>query len=121
VIGKFYKIVSAITLSSLLLLSWTVSSLWARPPSKIILEYDSDKEVLHVELRHVSTNVRDHFIRRLFIYVNDEKYKTISYVKQPHPTILKEDVELSVKEGDIVRVKAVCNETGKKEESLVIP
>ena len=106
----------------LLWLSCFLTSLsWATPPSEIKLEYDQDKKILHMELKHVSSNPRKHYLRRVFIYKNDDDAIERDYTTQTNAQGLIEDVAIDLKGGDKVRVLAVCSKAGRKEETLVIP
>ena len=92
----------------------------AHAPSKIDLTYDADKKVLHLEMTHVSTNLLKHYIRKIIIYKNEEEVQNIYLVKQTTASTVVEDVPLEAKDGDVIRVKAICAEAGYKEESLTI-
>ena len=94
---------------------------FARPPSKIDLNYDAKEKNLHMELAHISENPQKHHIRSLFIYQNDLEIKKLKYNTQTSPSQLIEDVSLDAKSGDVIRVLAICNKAGRKEETLVIP
>ncbi len=100
----------------------TFSSLvFATPPSEIKLEYDQEKKILHMEFKHVSSDPRDHYLRRVFIYKNDVEVVKRQYTKQTNHQKLIDDVPIELRPGDVVRVLAICNEAGRKEETLVIP
>ena len=69
----------------------------------------------------MTSNSRKHFIRRVVIYKNDEEVEKRSYVQQTTAAMLIEDLALEAVTGDVLRVKAVCNEAGRKEIIFVIP
>lgn len=94
---------------------------WARLPSKIAMSYDAQGKNLHLEIEHVTKNPRGHFIRNVVIYKNDVEIKKSLHVQQTSHSSLVEDVALEAVSGDVIRVKARCNEAGYKEETLVIP
>lgn len=94
---------------------------WATPPSNIELEYDATERVLHITLRHVTHNVREHRIRRLIIYKNDEEIKSYYMPSQPSPKGIDKKVSLEAESGDEIRVKAICSEAGIGEATLTIP
>lgn len=93
----------------------------ARPPAEINLSYDTEKKNLHIEARHVTSNSRKHFIRRVVVYKNGEEIEKRFYVQQTTAAMLIEDLALEAVPGDVLRVEAVCNEAGRKETTLVIP
>jgi len=105
-------------LFSLLLLQ---SSAWAHPPAHIGLVYNQEEGNLHIELGHVTKNLRKHYIRKLFICKNDVEVKNFLYVHQATSALLVEDVSLEAVAGDVFRVKAVCRESGYKDATLVVP
>ncbi len=93
----------------------------ARPPTEIILNYDPDMKILHVEARHVTKNPRKHFIRQIVVYRNDVEAEKRLYVQQTTGAMLTEDVAIDAVTDDVLRVEAVCIEAGRKETTLVIP
>ena len=94
---------------------------WARPPSKIILEYDQQKKILHMEFKHVSLDPRKHYLRRVLIYKNDEDFIQKNYSSQTNAQGLIQDLTIDLKPGDVIRVLAICSDAGRKEETLIIP
>jgi len=94
--------------------------LYARPPKEINLEYDKDKKVLLMDIKHISKNPRSHYIRKVIIYLNEEEVGLFRYrVQKAHG--IKVELGLDTKEGDLIRVEAVCNKRGKLEADLLIP
>lgn len=94
---------------------------WANPPSGIDLDYDQEKKVLHIEVQHITKDPRKHYIRRLYIFKNEEEIEDFPFAKQTSTAELIQDVTLDLSPKDVIRVKAVCNQAGTKEETLVIP
>ena len=103
-----------------LFLLLTVFSLQAHPPSSIQLDYDLQKKILHIEIKHISRNPREHRIRRIFIYVNDSEPRELYLSHQTTLASDIEDIELDAKPGDRIRVKAFCSDSGEKEATLVV-
>lgn len=93
---------------------------WARPPSEILLEYFAERQTLHIKIHHTTNNLREHHIRKLLVYKNDEEPRVYYFVTQTNPNWLIQDVPLKAKPGDVIRVKAICREAGYGEETLVI-
>ena len=93
----------------------------ARPPAEMKLTYDAEKKNLHAEIRHVTSNPRKHFIRKLIIYKNGDEIENRFYVQQTTAAMLIEDVSLEAVTGDVIQADAICNEAGRKETTLVIP
>ena len=94
---------------------------WAHPPSSVTLTYNSDEKKLHIEVKHVSQNKRDHVINKLVVYKNDTEANTSKFLKQTSATKLISDISLDAVPGDVLRVKAFCNDAGSREQTLVVP
>ncbi len=114
-IYRWIPIIVAVTLGGM------VNPAAARPPSAVDLSYDTEKKDLHIEVHHVASNPRKHFIRKLSIDKNGQEVDSRSYAKQTTATMLIEDVPLEAVTGDVVRVEAICSEAGRKEATLVVP
>jgi hypothetical protein len=97
------------------------SQAFATPPSDLKLSYDMDKHQLHIEMTHVTTNQRDHHVRKIEIQKDDEPSIPVRFVKQTTSRQLIYDHSIELKSKDTVRVKALCNEAGFAKESLTIP
>ena len=92
---------------------------FATPPAEIRLEYDVEQKVLKVDIDHISHNPHKHFIRKIEIYKNDEEPIIKRFAAQKSEGISVE-VALEAKEQDKIRVKAVCNQAGTLEGTLII-
>ncbi len=104
-----------------LLVSLSFSTLsWAVPPSEIDLSYDVATKTLHIKIIHVTRNVHKHHIRRLEISKNGELISDLKLVSQTTNSKIDQDVTIEAKSGDILTVKATCNQAGIKEESLTV-
>lgn len=104
-----------------MVVSCFIDSGWATPPSSIELTYDPDKKNLHIEIAHVAHDPRRHHIRKVEVYLNDEKPIDLYFATQTKPSMLITDVALEAKAGDKIRVLAICNEAGRREETLIVP
>ena len=74
-----------------------------------------------MELKHVSRDPQEHYIRRVFIYRNGEEILKQSYTHQTNAKGLVEDFPLEFEPLDEVRVLAICRDAGRKEATLIIP
>ena len=101
------------------LMSLMSQIVWARPPSLINLNYDKEKEILHIEIQHPSN--REDFIRLILVYLNKDDPLEFKFNKQTSRMWLIQEIPLKTHSGDTIRVKAVCNKGGYKEELLSIP
>ncbi len=94
---------------------------WATSPSSIELTYDPQKKNLHIEIAHVAHDPREHHIRKVQVFLNEGTPIDLYFPTQTSPSQLIVDVPLSAQEEDQIRVLAICNEAGRKEETLVVP
>ena len=97
------------------------NNLWAHPPSDMKLEYDQNQKNLHVEITHTAHDPREHHIRKILITHNDKEPLVRYFATQTRPSELIVDVPLEAKAQDKIRVMAICNEGGQKEETLIVP
>jgi len=155
-------------------------SVFATPPKEIKLNYDKDKNVLIVEITHITRDRTEHYIRKILVYsvgkcktfltaensfpTQQRRYDAPTYLKEPLEEVgtvpassfndIKEswddrreefscknqeepisfffvdqatstgltvEIPIVLVQGDTVRVKAVCNEAGFKEEATIVP
>lgn len=92
----------------------------AIPPSDLTLEYDEAVKTLHIHMTHISTNVHKHHIRRIEVFKNDELVKAIRLVTQDTGRKLSQDIPVEAKKGDVLRIKAICNQAGTAESSITV-
>ncbi len=91
----------------------------ADPPKKINLTVKNNK--LTVDVIHPVKNTADHYIDQVIITINGKEYKTLKYTKQTSEK--GETVVLDIpatKAGDVIEVKARCNEFGSKSNKIKI-
>lgn len=95
---------------------------FAHPP-KIELVYDQELQTLKITITHITNNPREHYIRALMVYKDDEEdpIQDIRSVMQKHPTQYTEEIPLELQSGDKITVKGICSEKGYKVETLLIP
>jgi hypothetical protein len=93
----------------------------ARPPSSIDLTYDAAKESLHIDIKHVSENMRKHYIRKITVTKNKEVPSTYFYSSQTSASEMIVDVPMKAMPKDTITVEVVCSEAGRGEQTLVIP
>ncbi len=112
---KIFTIISGVFLSF-----YFLNSVQATPPRNLELDYDQTNKVLHVHLTHISTNVYDHYIRQIIVYKNDQSVKVLRLVKQNTGRELRQDIPIDAKLGDVLRIKAVCNQAGTLEATITV-
>lgn len=97
-----------------------ISGALATPPRAIHLDYDPAKKVLSFSIDHVSSNIDKHHIRRVEVYKNDQLIHEMTLTFQKPQGVI-EELSLDAKAKDVIRVKAICNQAGYLEETLLIP
>lgn len=89
-------------------------------PSEITFQYDFVQKKLYIEMRHVTRKTRKHYIRRLFVYKNDQEVQVFTYTHQGPVITFIQDVDLEAVKGDRLRVKAICSDAGRIEETWTV-
>ena len=91
----------------------------ADPPKKINLTVKNNK--LTVDVIHPVKNTADHYIDQVIITINGKEYKTLKYTKQTSEKGETVVLDLpTAKAGDVIEVKARCNEFGSKSNKIKI-
>lgn len=91
----------------------------ADPPKKVNLSVKNNK--LTVDVVHPVKNPADHYIDLLVITINGKEYKSLKYTKQSSGKGELVTIDIPVtKAGDVIEVKARCNEFGNKSGKLKI-
>ncbi len=91
----------------------------ADPPKKINLSVKNNK--LTAEIVHPVKNPGDHYVDQIVVTINGKEFKTLKYTKQSAEK--GETVVLDIpnaKAGDVIEVKARCNEYGSKSNKIKI-
>jgi len=94
---------------------------WAHPPQDIQLDYDLTAGLLHVSMKHVTVDPREHRIRKIVVYLNGEEVQEHYYVQQTSADGLKVDIELQAQPGDEISIKAICSKAGFSQARFIIP
>ncbi len=108
---------------AIVLLSMLVFSLktFTHPPSKIDLDFNNEEKILKVEVHHPVLLVRDHYIKKIEVYLNDDLKIVQDFDRQLTKETQKAGYFIfEAKKGDVIKVKAICNKHGDKTVSLVV-
>ena len=92
----------------------------AHGPGDVILNYDSDSQILSVTISHSVSNPQKHYIKKITITKNGKPLETYEYKSQPDPSSFTYTYNVKAKEGDTLKVKAKCNYFGSKTRELTI-
>ena len=93
---------------------------YAHGPGDVILNYDSDSQILSVTISHSVSNPQKHYIKKITITKNGKPLETYEYKSQPDPSSFTYTYNVKAKEGDTLKVKAKCNYFGSKTRELTI-
>ena len=93
---------------------------FATPPVSISLSYDQVKGTLHVQAEHPSFNLEKSYVRLMNVYVNGTQVSTLNYFKQNDYNEFTDDVPLSARVGDTVKVDLFCTLGGEMAQDLII-
>jgi desulfoferrodoxin (superoxide reductase-like protein) len=107
-----------IVLLSILLFSLKT---FTHPPSKIDLDFDYEEMILRIEIHHPVLIVRNHYVKKIEVYLNDDLKIVQDFDRQLTKKTQKAGYFIfEAKKGDIIKVKAICNKHGDKTASLVV-
>ena len=99
-----------------------ISSLaFAHPPSKIEAEYISEKKELNISIMHPVYDPKTHFTKRVIISKNGKEI--ISENMKEQQSKYGQDLKYvirSLKRGDKITIKAICNVYGTKTGTIII-
>jgi hypothetical protein len=93
----------------------------AHAPKKIELSFNKETKTLSADIFHKVKDVEEHFISDVIIYINDVEVQSSTYEKQANKLDEKLEFKLeTVKEGDVIQLKAKCNKFGSKSSKITV-
>jgi desulfoferrodoxin (superoxide reductase-like protein) len=94
---------------------------FAHPPAKIDLDFDNEEKILKVEIHHPVLFVRNHYIKKIEVYLNDDLKIIQDFDHQLTKKIQKAGYFIfEAEKGDVIKVKANCNKHGDKTARLIV-
>lgn len=98
-----------------------LAAVYAHPPRTVKLTYNSQEKKLLIEAVHKVSNVETHYIEEMTVFVNGIEREKITLSRQSsreaeNYAYVIEDLNI----GDIVRVTANCNKSGRKSAEITI-
>jgi desulfoferrodoxin (superoxide reductase-like protein) len=96
------------------------TSVSAHSPSGIELNYDSETNTLSVDVTHSVSDTNTHYIEEIEIFLNDVLEEEKTYTSQESTSSMSDTFIIEATDGDVIKVKAYCNQFGSYEQSLVI-
>jgi hypothetical protein len=109
----------ATSLFIIMLVLFMQNQLLAHPPSAIKLAYN--KGSLNIIILHGSLAPKAHFIKKVEISLNGNSLLNKVFTEQTDSKQLVFDYPTTLKKGDILQVKGVCNLFGSKTTTYTIP
>lgn len=97
-----------------------VKPVMGTPPHDIELKYDSGNQVLHVSMKHPTVDIHLHYIRTIEVILNNGEPQVYRYNFQK-AWGQEADIQLAMKPGDTVHLKATCIKGGSAEAELTLP
>jgi desulfoferrodoxin (superoxide reductase-like protein) len=97
------------------------SLLLAHPASNVELEFNAETSILTVNFDHKVKDAAKHFIFEIKVYLNKEEIIEQKIEQQDDAekgTVLYKIID--AKAGDKIKVRTICNKTGKKSASITI-
>lgn len=92
----------------------------AKPPRNMNLSYDLQSQMLHVEVEHVCDNRNNEYIHKVTISINRGVPEKKYYGKQRDHLMFIQDIAVTAKVGDVIKVAVYAKEGGFLEGSLVV-
>jgi len=105
------------------LLSILVFSLktYTHPPARIDLDFNNEEKILRVEVHHPVLLVKNHYIKKIEVYLNGDLKIVQDFDGQLTKKTQKAGYFIfEAKKGDVIKVKAICNKHGDKTASLIV-
>ncbi len=106
---------------SILVLMFIGSAAFSHPPKEVELKFDKEASVLKITIIHPVKNAKVHFIETIVVFVDGKEYKVIKCKDQKTNKEHTYKLEMpDIKEGSVIKVKAVCNKGGSKKAKIVV-
>jgi len=93
---------------------------FATPPVSISLSYDPAKGYLHVQAVHPSFDLEKSYVRLMNVSVNGAQVLALNYFKQNDYNEFTDDVPLTARIGDTIRVDLFCTLGGEMAQKLIV-
>lgn len=99
----------------LIMLAMPTPPVFAHRPSGIDAVYDKDSNKLEITVSHIVSDRREHYIRKLSVFKNDDdpviKFFTMQTLNYQHNYAL----DIDIKPGDRIKIEALCKKGGMTE------
>lgn len=93
----------------------------ADPPANIKLNYNKKTNALDIVVKHIVDDTQQHYIKEIDINVDTLVTKKISFKKQSFLETQEYSQALPpLKKGNVIKVKAICNQYGTKTAKYIV-
>ncbi len=90
-------------------------------PTKIDMDFDNQDKILKVEIYHPVLSPKNHYIKKIEVYLNDNLRIVQDFDRQMTKKTQKAGYFIfEAKKDDVIKVKAICNKHGDKTVSLIV-
>jgi desulfoferrodoxin (superoxide reductase-like protein) len=90
-------------------------------PTKIDMDFDNQDKILKLEIYHPVLSPKDHYIKKIEVYLNDNLKIVQDFDRQMTDKTQKAGYFIfEAQKGDVIKVKAICSKHGDKTVSLVV-
>lgn len=97
------------------------SSVLAHPPKSLSLEYDSDSDILTVDVMHSVKDAAKHYVNKVVVKLNGRKIVEQTFKRQVDEEVQQVTYKvIDAVEGDKLTVTGYCNISGKKSAELIV-
>jgi hypothetical protein len=96
------------------------TNIMAHSPSSMKISYNLEAKTINATISHSVSNPNNHYVNEIEVRINEQLYETFEYTSQPGSsfTYALDSIEADV--GDIIEVKAICNQGGQITRQLTI-
>lgn len=96
-------------------------NIYSHAPTKIDMDFDNEEKILRVEVHHPVLFIRNHYINKTEVYLNDDLKIVQDFDRQLTKKTQKAGYFIfETQKGDVIKVKAICNKHGDKTATLVV-
>lgn len=113
---------------ALFFIFFTITIIFAHPPSNIIITYDNANDSINVVVKHniLDSKEKDpntHYINSIDLTINGKAIKTNTFTKQDtveEQTTTFDKLNLDKNKDNEIEIEAYCSISGEKNSSIVV-
>jgi hypothetical protein len=104
----------------LMILSGMAATVSANAPQSLSIEYNSETQILTVDIDHQVSDPTTHYIFQVVIKKNSETYNISTYTSQPSSTSFSYTYQVVAIQNDTLDVTASCIQGGSKTTQITV-